>query len=225
MNSRLDKLISDSSNEFDDWIKILNKYRASLFTERKQNDEESTDLLYETADVLSKIVDIAIRFSNCKDDFDTSKMYLNLYGPCLIIKSNKTNQTIYLATDLEGIYLETSFLHAENLKNMGDDFWLEFFELKKFSGFEYLENSYFPNDVQRKYPELFHSYKNTLFLMFRKFFLSHAENYEDIDLGNFKVLWKTDTDFLKMIEETCLAFRIMYRMNFKLWKISELQNK
>lgn len=225
MNNRLDKLINDSSKEFDDWIKILNKYRASLFTESKSTDKESIDLLYEAVGVLTKIAALVIRYSNCKDNFDTSKMYMNLDGPCLIIKSNKTNQTLLLASDFKGIYLETSFIHAENLKNMGDDFWLELFELKKISGFEYIENSTFPNDVQRKYPELFHTYKNTQFLMFRKFFLSHAENYENIDLGNFKVLWKPNTDFLQMIEEMCLAFRIMYRMNYKLWKISELQNK
>ena len=35
--------------------------------------------------------------------------------------------------------------------------------------------------MQRKYPELFHTYKDTLFLMFRKFFLSHTEKHNDID--------------------------------------------
>lgn len=55
MNNRLDKLINDSSKEFDDWIKILNKYRASLFTESKSTDKESIDLLYEAVGVLTKI--------------------------------------------------------------------------------------------------------------------------------------------------------------------------
>ena len=225
MNNRQNKIINDSSKEFDNWIEILNKYSRSRFSESRLSENDSIDLTYETSGVLGKMAELAIKYGNFKDTFDTSKMYLNIYGPSLIIKSIKTNQTLYLSTDLEGIYLETSFLQAENLKNMGDDFWLELFELKKFSGFEYSENSYFADDVQRKYPELFYSYKNTLFLMFRKYFLSHTENHEDIDLGHFKVLWKPTQDFYNMIKEICLVFSLMYKMNYKLWKISDLRTK
>lgn len=225
MNSHLNKIIKDNFNEFDRWIEILNRQRDSIFTVESLNEDEYTKLTYETSDVLVKIADLAIKYGNFKDDFDTSKMYLNLYGPSLIIKSIKTGGTYYLATDLEGIYLTTSFLHADNLKNMSDDFWIELFELKKFSGFEYEENSYFTIDVQRKYPELFHTYKDTLFLMFRKFFLSHTENHNDIDIGDFKVKWKPDEDFSKMIEEICLVLKSMYKMDYKLWKITDLRKK
>ena len=225
MNSRLKKIIKDNFKEFDSWIEILNRQRESIFAEESQSEDELTNLTYETSGVLGKIADLAIKYGNFKDDFDTSKMYVNLYGPSLIIKSIKTGGTYYLATDLKGIYLRTSFLHADNLKNMSDDFWLELFELKKFSGFEYEENSFFSIEVQRKYPELFHTYKDTMFLMFRKFFLSHTEKHNDIDIGDFKVNWKPDEDFSKMIEEICLAFKSMYKMDYKLWKITDLRKK
>ncbi|TXD81173.1 hypothetical protein ESY86_18525 [Subsaximicrobium wynnwilliamsii] len=225
MNIRLNKIIIENCKEFDLWTEILNQQRASIFTEEIQSEEEFTNVTYETSAVLGKIADLAIRYGNFKDDFDTSKMHLNLYGPSLIIKSIKTNGTYYLATDLEGIYLRTSFLHAENLKNMRDDFWSELFELKKFSGFEYEENSFFSIDVQRKYPELFQNYKDTMFLMFRKYFLSYTEKHNDIDIGFFKVQWKPEEDFGKMIEEICLAFKSMYKLDYKLWKITELRNK
>ena len=150
-------------------------------------------------------------------------MYLNLYGPCLIIKSEKTKQVLCLATDLNGLYLETSFIHSENLKNMGDDFWSELFELKKFGGFEYIENSGFSDETKEKYPELFYSYKNTFFLLFRKYILSFVENDNNIDLGTLKVTWEAKNNFIEIIEEICFAFKSMYKMNYKLWKITDLK--
>ncbi|ADF54282.1 MULTISPECIES: hypothetical protein [Flavobacteriaceae] len=225
MNNRLNNIIKGDFKNFDRWIEVLNRQRNSLFDMENQSEEELTNLTYETSGILGEIADLAIEYGNFKDDFDTSKMYVNLYGPSLIIESKKTGGTYYLATDLEGIYLTTSFLHADNLKNMSDSFWLELFKLKKFSGFEYEENSFFSIDVQRKYPELFHTYKDTLFLMFRKFFLSHTEKHNDIDIGNFKVKWKPDEDFSKMISEICLAFKSMYKMDYQLWKITDLRMK
>ena len=225
MNNRLNKIIKDNFNEFDDWVEILNNERESIFSKEEINAEDGVNRIHETSGVLAKISDLAIKFGGFKDNFDTSKIYLNLYGPCLIIKSEKTNQTLYLATDLKGIYLETSFIHGKNLKNMDDSFWSELLELKKFKGFEYEENSYFSIETQRKYPELFHTYKSTMFLINRKFFISHAENDSDIDLGIFKVQWKPEGDFSNMIEEICLAFKSMYKLNYKLWKISDLRKK
>ena len=97
---------------------------------------------------------------------------------------------------------------------MEDLFWNEYLELKKFKGFEYEENSFFPIEVQRKYPKLFHTYKSAMFLIQRNFFISHAENYNDIDLGDFKVLWRPEGDFSKMIEEICLSFKLMYKLSY-----------
>jgi len=225
MDHRINKIIEENSKYFDNWIAILNQQRNSIFSDYKLNEKESENLIYATSNVLGKIADLAIDFGNFKDKFDTSKMYVNLYGPSLIIKSTKTNITFYLSTDLDGIYLEAYFHNAENLKNMDDDFWLELFELKKLDGFEYNENAYFTIDVQRKYPELFHTYKNTMFLMFRKFFLSATEKHRDIDLGSLKVKWKSTMDFDSMIEQVCLAFKSMYKINYKLWKISDLRIK
>lgn len=203
----------------------MNKHKESIFSNEKLSDEETINLTYETSAVLNKIIALSIEYGNFKDDFDTSKMYLNVYGPCLIIKSKKTNVTFYLAIDYKGIYLETSFLHAENLKNMDDSFWIELFNLKKFKGFEYHENSTFPIDVQKKVPELFHTYKNPMFLMFRQFFLSHTENYQDIDLGYLRINWDSNDDFIEIITEISLAFKSMYSMSYKLWKVSDLRMK
>ncbi|AFM03950.1 hypothetical protein Fleli_1528 [Bernardetia litoralis DSM 6794] len=227
MNSRLKKIVKNNSKEFDSWVEILNRHRDSMFSNKNLSQEDDMKLTFETVGVFSNIADLAIEYGNFKDKFDTSNMYINLYAPQLIIKSTKTNQTIYLSADLKGIYLETSFLYSQNLKNMDDDFWLELLELKKFKGFEHDLNSYFSNETQRKYPELFQSNKNTIFLMFREFFFSKIEEIDDIDLGNFTVTWEAneDFDFSTMVEEICLVFRLIYKINYRLWKISDLQNK
>ena len=93
MDNRLHKIISESSDNFDDWIEILNRHRESFYL-HVEHDESKTDSIYKTVDVLANIINIDIRLCNFKDNFDTSKMYLNLYGPCLIIKSEKTKASI-----------------------------------------------------------------------------------------------------------------------------------
>jgi len=153
MNKRLDKIIGSNYKNIDDWIQVLNEYRQSLLGIKYAKDE--VGLTHQTAGVLKEIIDLAVKFGCYKDEFDTTKMYLNFDGLSLIVESAKTGQTLYLGSNLEGIYLETSFLHMKNLKNMHDDFWEELLELKKYQGFNYEQNSYFSNEVQQKYPELF----------------------------------------------------------------------
>ncbi len=226
MDDRLDKIIENSCDKFEEWIKILNNHQKSISFHNEFNFEDESKLIYQTVDVLKNISSLAIKYGSFKDNFDTSKMSLGFYGPTLIIKSIKTGKALYLSSDLGGLYLETELCHSENIKNMDDDFWLELFELKKFKRFEYLENTNFSIQTQRKYPELFHTYKNTIYLMFRQFFLSKLECYEDIDLGSLKVKWKADEeDFTTIIQEICLAFKSMYKMNYKLWKVTDLKNK
>lgn len=224
MDKRLSKIIDENQQKFESWIEILNNHQSSFFGEKLCIAD--TEILSEKiANTIWEISNLAIKYGNFKDEFDNSKMHLNLYGPSIIIKSKKTGITFYLATDLNGIYLETYFLNEVNLKNMDDDFWKKLFELKKYKGFEYVENSYFDIDVQRKYPELFHTYKSTIFLMFRKYFLSQTENHNDIDLGSLKINWKSNENFETIISEICTSFKSMYKMNYKLWKITDLRNK
>lgn len=225
MDNRLNKLINDNHENLEFWLDILNRQRESIFSDEDSETENRIDLTDQTANVLADLAELAIEYGNFKDEFDTSKMYLNLHGPSLIIRSLKTNQTFYLTIDLNGISLNTSIMNGDNLKNMDDSFWEELFAIKKLSGFDYEENSYFSIDVQRKYPELFRTYKNTMYLMFRKFFLSNTENHDNMDLGQLNVVWNTGEDFNTIIKEICLAFRSMYKMNYKLWKISDLKNK
>jgi hypothetical protein len=42
-------------------------------------------------------------------------------------------------------------------------------------------------------------------------------------VGELKILLPFDTDIEDIIGEFCTAFKIMYQLNYKLWKVSDLK--
>lgn len=227
MTKRLNKLITENEQYFNKWIDSLNKlvtYNYSLVNEG--DIINAKNLEYEIVDIFNKVIQIAINYNSFKDKFDTSKMYLNSYSPELIIVSKKTQTNYYMGMNENGIYIRTYLYNTENLKNMDDDFWMSVLKLKQYKGFSHSESESYSKEVKQKYPDLFRTYKGTIFLMFRKFFIHTIENREyGADLGDFRVNWDNSIPFSKMIEDMCNVFKILYKLNYSLWKITDLKNK
>jgi hypothetical protein len=57
----------------------------------------------------------------------------------------------------------------------------------------------------------------------RNYFVGALEDEENIVLGNFHLEWNANTDFHKMVYNSCLAFQILYKLNYSLWKATDLQ--
>lgn len=165
------------------------------------------------------------KYGSFKDEWENTKFYQHIYGPELIIKSIKTRSDFRLGIDEKGIYLSTDFRHTENLKNMDDKFWIKLLNLMEFEGFEYDEYEFIGDETRHKHPELFKNYKGMIFRMFRKYFFSMIEYKEVGTLGDFKITWTNKIKFDDIIREGCIAFRIMYQLNYDLWKIDDLKNK
>ena len=136
MNARIDKVIRENSEYFDRWVEILNKQIDALFSRKNRDNDEFRDIILNAVDVYKELSHVAIKAGAYRDSFDTDYMGMGLWGPYVEIKSNKTGQTLELGTDVQGIYLHTHINNAINLKYMDDEFWMEFFELKNFEGFE-----------------------------------------------------------------------------------------
>lgn len=154
---------------------------------------------------------------------------MNVFGQSLILKSEKMDMTFLWGMDRECFYLDSSILYAENLRFMTDDFWSMVLQLKKYGEFEF-DGAGRLDAKERPY---FENKTSTIFQMIRNYTMYqmeklNANNYQqppDVQIGSFKIKWDLRTDWETLLEETCSVFKLLYSVNYQLWKINDLANK
>jgi len=224
----VDELIRINSKDFDSWIVSINNFLDYRYSENELQTNKLWEVTSSCVNSLSKIAELCIRFGNYKDNWDYNNFYQHLYGPELIIKSSKTSCEFKIGLDNKGIYLSTDFRYNENLRYMGDEFWKLLLSLYEFDGFIY-EEFEFVNDTRRKqFPELFSTNKSMVFRILRKYIFDSTETdnrYVSSSVGELRIQWPSDTDFEEIIRNCCLGFKVMYQLNYSLWKVTDLKTR
>lgn len=226
MDKRLNQLLDRNTESFDDWIDILNQHSKLWFTENETSNENAFQITHKTVTVLSQIASIFYQYGNFKDEFDDGHYYQNMYGPELLINSNKTKTKYQLGINDRGIYLSSYLMNAEYLRNMDDQFWSDVIKLSDYKDFELIEFDYCGREVKQKYPDLCYNYKGVVFKIFRKYFFGMTEYEGQVhDFGSWKVTWAFSSDFQTIIAEGCEVFKLFYKLNYELWKVGDLKKK
>lgn len=232
MDKRVNKIIEKHSIDFESWTKILNKYIQDPYSKGEISQDDAVHLIHEVVKVLSELTQACIDFGNFKDTFEYDNFRQHFYGPELIINSQKTTTVYYIGFDNNGIYIRTYLKHNFNLKNMDDTFWSSILSLNKFGRFELIEHEHFGKETKSNYPELFNNQKGVVFRLFRKYFvslLSEEDKFRRKDiigsLGDLQVSWDSSFGIDKIIEECCEVFKILYKLNYALWKLDDVKAK
>jgi hypothetical protein len=186
-------------------------------------NDNRNDVTQDAVDVLAKISQLYFDFGCFKDKFDNSKMYLNLYGPQLIIKSLKTNTEYYLSLDGSEIQLNTHLKYSENLRYMDDSYFLAMLKLKELGRFELI--NYGSGQREQKYMELFNNNKSSIFILLRQYIINTMEDTQDSSPETLQITWTSKMDFSEIISNGCMAFKILYNLNYDLWKVKDLKAK
>jgi len=228
MSDKLDKLIEKDAHNFNDYIKKINDYRNIIGNRDVLDSDEIWKVTIGCVNAFSKIAELCFSYGNFKDNWEYETFYQNLYGPQLIIESKKTKCNYYIGLDLEGIYLSTDLRFNQNLRYMDDKFWNNLIDLTQFEGFKYSETEFTPDNYRKKYPDLFKTNKSIVFRIMRKYFFNQITDYDNSDscsVGEFKILMGTDYKFDYVLKKYCLAFKMMYQLNYELWKAGDLKRK
>lgn len=225
MDNRLKQILNNHSSKFGDWIEKLNKHNQSYSLDSEYTQEEKINFHLAAANVLGDISNLFFEYGAFKDTFDNGMMYGTFDGPCVIIKSAKMDHTFYIGIGSEGIYLRSFLKHAENLRHMDDSFYKDIFSLQNIGQFELAQDQFYSRGTTAKYPDLFSNNKSILFKLLRNYFVGTVEKESDILLGDIQILWTYDTDFYDLVSNSCLAFKTIYKLNYSLWKIYDLQTK
>lgn len=227
-NAYLNKLIDSEYNNFTKWRKSINDYIIIRHTKDELDTKKLWDVTLPCVDSFAKIAKLCIKFGRFKDTWDLDNFQIFLYGPELIIKSVKMECQYKIGLDFSGIYLSTELFYNENIRHMKDEFWKSLLSLYEFKGFVYEEYEFVNNLKRKQFPELFSTNKSMIYRILRKYFFDSTEadgRYYSSSVGELKIQWDTNCDFEYIIRSCCLAFKIMYQLNYSLWQITDLKNK
>jgi hypothetical protein len=214
------------------YIKIINKYQDSFdeiredilsfinyYYDHKCTDTENFEpILNKCLNSLSKIIEYSLSCCNFKDKFKYDRFSLTPIGPEIFIKSEKIKFEYKFGIHNNYLFISSYLTHTNNFVFMNDDFWSDLISLSKIEGFEFLEIEKTP--VHSKINKhLFCSNKSFLFKIVRNYILD--TNYSDIyRLNSFIFKIDNDVDVEKTILQFIDIFNQIYKINYKLWKIS-----
>lgn len=223
--------IKNKSLDYNELIEKINAYLELRYSVKKS---ENIDQIHKTTlncvNALANIFEICLTFGKFKDDWDYSTFYQHIFGPELIIKSLKTKCDYRLGLDEEKgvLYISTDLRHNENLRYMDDNYWKSLLTLSEFSGFEYDEYEFVRTERTKEFPELFKTNKSMIYRIMRKYIFDQTETHSQYvsgSVGEFKIVAKFDEGLPETVKKFCETFKIMYKLNYDLWKVTNLKTK
>ncbi|MGN6396672.1 MAG: hypothetical protein ACTHMI_13970 [Mucilaginibacter sp.] len=184
-------------------------------------------IFYQTNEMLAEIANAFITHGRFKDHFDTSKCSTFPFGQYLLIRSEKMDVTINWGVEYNDFYLEAYLSHAENIRFMTDDFWQNLLQLKDLGEFSLAGDGGLSSE-QRPY---FENKTSAVFQLIRTFMLNQAERMHAGDYGTqweyptLVIKWPMDDDWTSLLTKAATAFKLLYTLNYQLWKVSDLADK
>jgi hypothetical protein len=225
----IDKIISTNSKNFDRWSQQLEEHLHHQFNRDSGNKEEFERIFYQSNELLIGIAENFFTYAKFKDSWDTTKCSLNVFGQHLLLKSEKMDLIFYWGLDREGFYLETDIIEPENLRYMTDEFWEILLDLKDMGEFEFSEMGSL-SAIERPF---FENKTSVVFQMIRRFMLYQVEkmngsNYQQpphMEIGQLVLKWDFEIGWSNLLEQASRAFQLLYKLNYQLWKITDLGKK
>jgi hypothetical protein len=208
---------------------IFDRYIELTFRPQQFSNDEGIKIVHDTNDLLMTLASPFFEYGKFKDTWDTTQFYFNAFVQEIYFKSMKTNHDFLFGIDHNSIFLRSSVMHPENLKNMGDDFWRLFLQLEQFGDFSFVENAV----INSKESQYFNNKRSNLFRILRNYFLHevdnvHVEPYNrnyDMNLGWLEIRWPFGTPWIEIMKQGCLAFKTLYQIHYELWKVSDVREK
>lgn len=218
---RLEDIVHNNIINLEQWTDAINQYMPYSFGRLQLEENQAKDLTYEVSNALHGLLDIFIQFGEFKDNWKDAGFRPYHFGIYYSMIAEKSGFNVELGMDEKGIYLQMLLNNAGNLKNMNDEFWKKFFELEKYGSFEFVENA---SPSSKESPQLFKGYKSNLYRLMRNYFIFETQYGKVTELGWLTVRWKGDS-LDGILRNGCMAFKILYQLNYSLWKISDLRSK
>jgi hypothetical protein len=224
----IENIILKNQPKFETWEHQLGEHLLLQYEPGAVEAEADRErIFFQTNELLISIAENFFSYGKFKDKWDTSKCSLFPLGQYILLRSEKMDINFIWGIELNNFYLETFIIYPENLRFMNDDFWAALLEMKGLGEFQYSVGGL--NAEERRY---FENKTSTVFQMIRTFMLYQVNQskaaYSDhnyLDLGTLTIKWPMSNNWANLLQNTCNAFRLLYNLNYQLWKISDLASK
>lgn len=204
----------------------FNEFSTHFYSLEKKDLETTYKLSMQLENIGMDYLLAVAKSCKFKDTFEA------FYTPGFLdiqIKSTKTGSEYHLRHDyiFGKIEFESYIDNPEYIKNLQDDFILEFFFTCSKYGFKYEDNC---GGTSGK--SIFNaSIKSNIFRLFRNYTNYVVSNEEGLDVfqnvmfGSFKKEWvlgdEHPLDISQLHEELCIAMKYFYKFNYYLWKAKQ----
>ncbi len=222
MEDRLQIIFYRHGKELDGWAENIRFHQERFIIPYNPYWE---DARIKPMDIETLLYRLLVIFSGFGGFRGTWKLQQTLdYGMGLRtgISCERIDHHYYLGVDKDSIFLESSISHPECVHKMFDLFIQEIAAYSKLGIFGYSETELFDESVTKAYhPLLKRKIKGELPDFLRNYFIALAEFKGDFDLGVLQIRWPLNQFSMhKVLEEGCMAFEILHRLNVELWKKS-----
>lgn len=226
--SKTENLINSNCANFKIWERQLSEHLLLQYEPASiEANADQERIFYQTNEMLAQIANAFIAHGKFKDQFDTSKCSTFPFGQYLLLRSEKMDIPINWGVEHNDFYLESYLYQAENIRFMTDDFWQSLLALKDLGEFNLVGGGGL-NSTQRPY---FENKTSTIFQIIRTFMINQAERIRAGDYGmqweypTLVIKWTMDNDWASLLTKAGKAFKLLYSLNYQLWKISDLADK
>lgn len=167
---------------------------------------------------LFKVFHEAINTCKFHDEFEFT--YHIGIGLNLFAESKKTGCKISFGYDEArgSIFVDVDIENAYYIKNLQDDFLIELFSTCNKYNIVYKENCWNDNSNPIYHP----SFKSNILRLYRNYTAEMLENEEEAFsnymIGSFEKEWIHPSGVDYVFDELCIAIKILYRLNYLLWK-------
>lgn len=202
--------------------KLITQFCAAT---NKLATDPSTEDLKVFIDTCFELFDNAIKNSKIKDDFE----YYYIPGVSLIIevKSKKINTEFSLGYDFfkKQLFFSSYIHYWQNIRNMKDEFMIDFFEVCTNNRFRFRQNSgpFYDKEIT---PEFNANYKSNIVNLMHNYvsaMLMPEKERQNITFGSLETDWDMSGDAQTIVSEFETAFKWFYKFNYTLWKSESIR--
>ncbi len=202
-------------NSFEQAKKNYYAYCNSLYN-ADFNVEKSREAYQSLCNAFAKILEVSVQEAEVKSGYEIIYGSQKKVIPCVGVSIHAIDCDFTIGLFRE-FYIITELKYPQNIKLMKDDFWQMLFQLAAFGKFGFREIEKPTKGMREKVPQLFNKQGN-YFKLLRNYFLYEMEYCQIRSLGYITVTWNSETPFKELIVKLCETFKIMYHLNFALWK-------
>jgi hypothetical protein len=227
MEESVAKELQSLSPQFSGWDDVMRRYDTQLYrSDHEDIPDEHVRTVQEVHNILETILRVCTKSGHLRDTWDfPAKLDLLLYGQETDVQSRKMGVTFTLGIYHREIFLRSQLHCPLYIRNMGDEFWSCFVELRSLGNFQFVENAVPSSQEARKIMKGFKNVKSNIFQIIRNYIVLEAYEGRSDDLGSLEIKWPLTAPWAEIIGNAAKAFGYFYRISYMLYRVDYERNR